>query len=216
MPDKDRFEKSIPSAWRKVFRLSKGGVASEAELGDACSTALAHSLRQVGGCPGLQDIGKVLQDFVRGREDLPLLSPVGGSTLTEGFEALRQIERAQGGHRTTKVAVRAARSVLVQLSRQNDLHVSEAQLGRMVSERTCIELVDHHFFGRARAYLVGERFSTFHEAKAWEQAVKKAMTIGIQKLANRLWQNPSAARLRAPKRTVARRSTRDLLNDPLT
>jgi hypothetical protein len=125
MPDKDHFEKSIPSAWRKVFRLSKGGVASEAELGDACSTALAHSLRQVGGCPGLQDIGKVLQDFVRGREDFPLLSPVGGSTLTEGFEALSQIERAQGGHRTTKVAVRAARSVLVQLSRQNDLHVLE-------------------------------------------------------------------------------------------
>jgi hypothetical protein len=88
MPDKDRFEKSIPSAWRKVFRLSKGGVASEAELGDACSTALAHSLRQVGGCPGLQDIGKVLRDFVRSREDCPLLSPVGGSTLTEGFKAL--------------------------------------------------------------------------------------------------------------------------------
>jgi hypothetical protein len=216
MLDKDRFEKSIPSAWRKVFRLSKGGVASEAELGDACSTALAHSLRQLGGCPGLQDIGKVLQDFVRGREDFPLLSLVGGSTLAEGFEALRQIERAQGGHRTTKVAVRAARSILVQLSRQNDLHVSEAQLSQMVSERTCIELVNHHFFGRARAYLVGERFSTPGEAKAWEQAVKKAMTIAIQKLANRLWQDPSAARLRAPKRTVARRSTQDLLNDPLT
>ena len=215
MPDKDRFEKSIPSAWRKVIRLSKGGIASEAELGDACSMALAHSLRQAGGCPGLQDIGKVLQDFVRGREDLPLLSSVGGSTVAEGFEALRQIERAQGGHRTTKVAVRAARSVLVHLNRQNDPHVSEAQLGQMISERTCIELVNHHFFGRARAYLVGERFSTSHEARAWEQAVKKTMSIGIQKLAARLWQDPSAARLRAPKRTVARRPTRDLLNDPL-
>jgi hypothetical protein len=43
-----------------------------------------------------------LQDFVRGRGDFPLLSPVGGSTLTEGFEALSQIERAQGGHRITK------------------------------------------------------------------------------------------------------------------
>jgi hypothetical protein len=216
MPDKDRFEKSIPSAWRKVFRLSKGGVASEAELGDACSTALAHSLRQVGGCPGLQDMGHVLQDFVRGREDLLLLSPVGGSTLTEGFEALRQIERAQGGHRATKVAARVARSILVQVCRQNSLHVSEAQLGQMLSEQTCIELIDHHFFGRARAYLVGERFPTFREARAWEQAVKKTMNIGIQKLAARLWQDPSAARLRAPKRTVVRRSTRDLLNDPLT
>jgi hypothetical protein len=216
MPDKDRFEKSIPSAWRKVFRLSKGSVASEAELGNACSTALAHFLRQVGGCPGLQEIGNVLQDFARGREDLPLLSPVSGSTLTEGFESLRQIERAQGGHRATKVAVCAARMILVQLNRQADPHISEAQLGQLLSEQTCIKLVDHHFFGRARASLVGERFSTFHQAKAWEQTVKKAMTIGIQKLATRLWQDPSAARLRAPKRTVVRRSTRDLLNDPLT
>jgi hypothetical protein len=216
MPDEDRFQRSIPSAWRKVFRLSKGGIASEAELGDACSTALAHSLRQGGGCPGLQEIGNVLQDFARGWENLPMLSPAGGSTLIEGFEALRQIERAQGGHRTTKVAVRAARTILVQLCRQADPHISEAQLGQLLSERTCIELVDHHFFGRARAYLVGERFSTPGEAKAWEQAVKKAMTIAIQKLANRLWQDPSAARLRAPKRTVARRSTQDLLNDPLT
>jgi hypothetical protein len=86
----------------------------------------------------------------------------------------------------------------------------------MLSEQTLLGLVDHHFFGRARAYLFGKRFSTFHEARAWEQAVKKAMSSGIQKLAACLWQDPSAAHLRAPKRTVARRSTRDLLNDPLT
>jgi hypothetical protein len=157
-----------------------------------------------------------LQGFVRGREDLPLLSPAGGSTRTKAFEALRQIEREQGGHRTTKVAARVARSILVQVSKQNAPHVSEAQLGQMLSEETCIGLVDHHFFGRARAYLVGERFPTFHEARAWEQAVIKAMSIGIQKLAARLWQDPSAAHLRAPKRSMARQPTRDLLNDPLT
>jgi hypothetical protein len=38
MPDQDRFEKSFASAWKKIFRLSKDGIASDAELGDACST----------------------------------------------------------------------------------------------------------------------------------------------------------------------------------
>jgi hypothetical protein len=43
----------------------------------------------------------------------------------------------------------------------------------MLSERTCFEPVDHHFLGRARAYLVDARSLTFHEAKAWEPPVKK-------------------------------------------
>jgi len=193
MPDQDRFEKSFASAWAKVLRLSNGGIASDAELSDASITALAHSLRQSGGCPGLQDIANVLHGFVQNRKVLPSLSAAGGSTLTKSFDALRQIERAQGGHRATKVAARIARSILVQVSSQNDTHVSEPQLSQMLSEQTCLGLVEHHFFGRARAYL-----------------------CGIRKLAARLRQDPSAAHLRAPKRTVARRSTRDLLNDPLT
>jgi hypothetical protein len=187
MPDQDRFEKSIASAWRKILRLSSGGIASKAELSDACLTALAHSLRQSDGCPGLQDIADVLHGFVWDRKDFPLLLAASGSTLPRGFEALRQIEQGQGEHRATKVAARVARSILVQLSRQNDPQVSEAQLSQMRSEQTCMGLVNHHFFGCIRAYLVGERFSTFHEARAWEQAVKKAMTTGMQKLATRLW-----------------------------
>jgi hypothetical protein len=145
-----------------------------------------------------------------------LLSATSGSTLTEAFEALRRIERQQGGHRTTKVAVRAAMLIVVRLNRQSDSHNSEAQLGQMLSEQTCLGLVDHHFFGRARVYLVGERFSSFHEARAWEQTVKKAMSTGIPKVAARLWGNPTTAHLRAPKRTVPRRSARDILNDSLT
>jgi hypothetical protein len=108
MPDQDRFEKSFAPGWRKVYRLAKGGIASEAELGDACITAIAHSLRQSGGCPGLQDIANVLQSFVRDRRVVPLLSAANRSTLTEPFEALRRVERQRGGHRVTKVAVRAA------------------------------------------------------------------------------------------------------------
>jgi len=76
-------------------------------------------------------------------------------------------------------------------------------------------LVDHHFFGRARASLVEERFSSFHEARAWEQTVKKTMSHGVQTLAAHLSEDPTAARLRAPTRIVRRRSTRDILNESL-
>jgi hypothetical protein len=213
MPDQDRFERGFAPGWGKVYRLAKGGITTEAELSDACITALAYSLRQSAGCPGLQDIVNVLQGFVGSQGVPPLLSVTSGPTLTEAFEALRRIERQQGGHRTTKVAVRAAMSIVVQLSRQSNSHDSKATLGQMLSEQTCLGLVDHHFFGRARAYLVGERFSSFHEARAWEQTVKKAMSTGMSKLAARLWENPAAAHLRAPKRAVPRRSTRDILND---
>jgi hypothetical protein len=111
--------------------------------------------------------------------------------------------------------VRAARRILVRSSREGGLPGSEAKLTRTLAEQTCLDLVDHHFFGRARAYLVGERFSSFHEARAWEQTVKKAMNLGVQKIADRLSEDPSAAHLRAPKRTVARRSTQAILNESL-
>ena len=42
MPDQDRFEKTIGSGWKKAYRLPKGGMASEAEIADACITAIAR------------------------------------------------------------------------------------------------------------------------------------------------------------------------------
>ena len=215
MPDQDRFERGFAPGWRKAYRLAKGGIASEAEIADACISALAHCLRQSGGCPSLQDIVNVLQSFVQGGAARPSLSVAGGHALTEAFEALRRIERQPEGHRATRVAVRAAMSLLVRSSREGGLPDSEAGPTQVLAEQTCMDLVDHHFFGRARAYLVGERFTSFHEARAWEQTVKKAMSLGVQKLAVRLSEDPSAAHLRAPKRTVARRSTRDILNESL-
>jgi hypothetical protein len=77
----------------------QGGIASEAELADACFTALARCFRQSGGCPGFQDIANILQTFARDQGVLPSLSAVGGATLSLVFEALGRTERQQGGHR---------------------------------------------------------------------------------------------------------------------
>jgi hypothetical protein len=202
VPDQDRFERGFAPGWGKVYRLAKGGIASEAEIADACISALAHCLRQSGGYRSLQNIVNVLESFVQGRAARSSPSVAGGHTLTEAFEALIRIERQQGGHRVTKVAVRAAMSILVRSSREGDAPCSEAGLTRALTEQTCMGLVDHHFFGRARAYPVGQ----LHEMRAREQAIKKAMSVGVQKLAARLSEDSSAAHLRAPKRTVARRS----------
>src|SRR5215472_17217254 len=183
VPDQDRFERGFAPGWRKVYRLAKGGIASEAELSDACITALARCLRQSSGCPGFRDIAGVLQSVVGVQGGLPLLSTASRSTLSGSgaFDAMRAIERQQRGHRVTKVAVRAAMAIAVRSSREGTLPRSETELTQALAEQTCMGLVDHHFFGRARAYLVGERFSSFHEARAWEQTMKKAMSLGVQK-----------------------------------
>jgi hypothetical protein len=96
VPDQDRFERGFAPGWRKVYRLAKGGIASEAELSDACISALAHCLRQSRGCASLQDLVNVLQSFAQDRATPPSLSMAGGHTLTEAFEALRRIERQRG------------------------------------------------------------------------------------------------------------------------
>jgi hypothetical protein len=64
VPDQDRFERGFAPGWGKVYRLAKGGIASEAEIADACISALAHCLRQSGGCRSLQNIVNVLESFV--------------------------------------------------------------------------------------------------------------------------------------------------------
>jgi hypothetical protein len=163
VPDQDRFERGFAPGWRKVYRLAKGAIASEAEIADACISALAHCLRQSGGCASLQDLVNVLQSFAQHRATPPSPSVACGHALTEAFEALRRIERQQGGHRVTKVAVHAAMPILERSSREGNALHSETGLIRALAEQTCMSLVDHHFFGRARAYLVGERFSSFHD-----------------------------------------------------
>jgi hypothetical protein len=216
VPDGDRLERSFAPGWRRIYRLAKGGIASEAELADACLTALARCFRQSGGCPGFQDIADILQTLVQNQGALPSRSEIGGARLSLAFEALGRTERQQGGHRVTKIAVRAAKSMLVRSSRESNRSSFQSGLTQTLVEQICIGLVDHHFFGRARAHLVRERCSSIHEARAWEQAVKKAMSLGVQKIAARLSKDPSAAHLRAPKRSVARRSTRGILSESLT
>ena len=63
MPDKDRFERTVKSVWRKAYRIAMGAVASPTEFSDVCITALAKCLREADGCPGFDDIVKVVSGF---------------------------------------------------------------------------------------------------------------------------------------------------------
>ena len=203
MPDRDVLDRSSVPAWRGSRRLLTGGAAPPDEVAQAIIPALAKSLRDGGGLPGADHLAAVLSRF-----QLSELS------ACEALAALRSVERAFSGHRHTKVATQAVAGLIVQ---HEHCGSPASEPTEAVSLSFCLQMVDHHLFGRVRAELVGSRFADYGEALAWEQQCKDALRPRLTRLAMALARNPTAVGLRAPLAGIAARlSTADMLHEPVT
>ncbi len=202
MPEKDRFEKSLGSGWCAAYQYSKNGNATPEEINGKLVKALTQVLRENSGVPGLQAMMDIL------------ITPP-GSFLREGFDALDGIVRDQGGHRHTKIAVKVAKSLLVQqlasggtLERQDVVH--------RLAEDVCSSLVKHYFFARVCPKLIADgKFRDHDEACRWQNQVEQDIQPAIGKIAGKLLQNTDAKGLRAPRRTATKVPTSDLLAEIL-
>lgn len=215
MPEGDRFERAFAMGWRTAYRRARGPAASPAEVADACLSALAKTLRERGGVPGLRAIEGVLTGTARRLGFPPSPWAEGARELHVVFDQLDRIVRDGGGHRHTKVAADVAKALLVQMidpvSRPDGRVIR-----RLFVERVTVGLVEHYFFGRARPNLLAEgKLRTPGEAAAWQQAVEACMRPGIRTMAERLIKDPSAGALRAPRRITARQPTKVLLEEAL-
>ncbi|MBI4333993.1 MAG: hypothetical protein HY673_22245 [Chloroflexi bacterium] len=132
------------------------------------------------------------------------------------FDSLRKIEIDNGGHRMTRVAARAAQRLLAKSVASGSGTRPGSQLHRDLAEAICWEVVDHHFFGRARELLIQHRFGDAASERQWEQVVKGAMQLPLSRLASGFASDPTAQRLRAPRRSDKRLSTKQMLDEPLT
>jgi hypothetical protein len=212
MPDKDLFQRTFAPGWRKVYRLSRDAAGSDSEVSDACVAAVAKSLRESKGCPGFNEIAHIVTDVENERSSQPLFAVGGVINLSNPLASIRQVEEKYKQNRMTKVAARAARSLLAS---EKLIENGTDWPKHKLAEKICLGLADHHFFGRGRNYLVEQRFGTFAEERAWENGVKEKMKASLSKLAVKLVNNPNAANIRAPGRIGIRRSTQELLNEPL-
>jgi hypothetical protein len=187
---------------------------SDIELADACVSASARTLRDSGECRGLKEIATIIDKFELETKSFPLFISGDGVNLTGAFEQFRKIEREQSGHLLTKLAVKAAKSILVEGIQDIGLMINSDPLTRL-TEKICVEMVDHNLFGRRRNFIVKKRFNgDFDKENAWEQKEKVKMMPNLKKLASQLIKETDLRLIQAPKRSGIKKSTNDLLNEP--
>ena len=202
MPELDRFERSFAAGWRAAYKWAREGTASDAEISDKLIGSLARTLRERGGIPGLRELSEVVANGVT-------------VLLGESYAALDCIVRDHDGHRHTKVAADAAKFILVSQRGATDPSDSGG-LTELFAIRTCEDIVAHKFFGNARQHLVAEgRLSNHAAAYGWQRRIERLNRPAIRRIASQLMEDPSAARLRAPRRSVPREPTSSLLGENL-
>lgn len=213
MAEEDRFETAFQPVWRAAYRLVRQGIATPDEVTDKLISSLAKTLRQGKGIPGLQDIYKVIEK----RAEQPIGRNGDASdewtAQIEAFNALDRIVRENNGHRHTRVAADAAKSLLAsQASATSDIELGMA----CFAEEVCVRLLDHYFFAISGQNLVAEgKLRDHQQAKQWQQEISEAARPALMQMAKRLLRNPSACRLRAPNRTAKSLTTSDLLGEAL-
>lgn len=207
MAELDRFEKAIRPGWRGAYRQAREEAASPEEVADKLAQSLVRTLREEGGVPGLPGIEEVF-----GSAAWQLALPTSSGVLLQAFNDLDQIVRDQGGHRHTRIAVDAAKSLLVQQSAPAQSWPTLAHL----AERVCSDLVKHSFFATARDNLVAEgKVENHGQARDWQEGIQGIMQPAIRQIAERLMKDPSAEALRAPSRIVKKQPTSELMGEVL-
>ena len=210
MPDKDMFQRTFAPGWRKAYRLAKDGAGDDSEIGAACIKALARSLRETKGCPGFNEIARIVTDVNQDKRLQPLFAAGGVINLIDPLVSLRQIEEKFQQNRITNIAARSARALFTEVPAK-----SNAEAKRNLAEKLCLDLIDHHFFGRGRNYFTDCRFGNFAEERKWETSVKEKLRESLSKLAANLIKNPNSRGIRAPSQKGIRKTTKELLDQPL-
>jgi hypothetical protein len=144
MAEGDRFERAFGAGWRSAYRRAREGVAPPAEVADKLVTALAKTLREMSGVPGLREMEEVVGNAAR---RLTLRSSgveEEAAILIECFNALDRVVRDLDGHRNSKVAAEVAKSLLVQQGADANGHGMSPMTSHF-AETACIALVEHHF-----------------------------------------------------------------------
>lgn len=185
MPDGDVFEKHVPHAWKRAYRCLEAGEGPEA-VGSRILGALTKTLREAGGVTSLRECGAVIE-----RVRTHHLSP------TDALAAARTAFAGSG--RLAPIA----REVAAQIALETAFGRPAASEGTLaVAEALCRRLVDAKLLDHARAGLAGETrpFATEGVLAAALENVQRVIEPGIRAIAAQLTADPSAARIRAPRR----------------
>jgi len=196
MPDGDVFTRTLARGWRKPARLTNA-MADAERVARAQTMALAQTLIEACGCPGLADIMSTLQAVERQTACVAL----GGgsqdaSVISDTFRCLDGIVAAADGHKHTRFAVEAARAAVVRLIESAE---EQSDTAGTITERLCWHIINHYGFDAQRVLLMGTRFATYEEAQEWQAEVSRIMAPRVAVMAQALESDPTGQSVRKPR-----------------
>jgi hypothetical protein len=202
MPDLDIVERRIPCHWRSPYRLIKGDLPIE-DVVEGVIKAIAAQIRADHWAPPFEERLSRLQDRSM-RQARPKLTIAGVSERIES-----RFSRRTPTHEFEKASRRLA--TLASASRTD---FTATNLAR----EYCWELARHHLFGRLEPTLVGSsrRFRSIDELLRFEQKVRESADPSLEQLGRKLALSPASTKVRAPRRQRPRRSTAELLQEPIS
>lgn len=197
MPDDDKIPTTLTAPWKKVLRCLRSRRPTE-EATNAVTSAMAATLRNVHGVPGLPDIARRMQTAAA--------SGTVGQSRIPGLGDARH-------HVPTDVAERAAAGFAATMRSELAL-VSPGTAALMLARRVIAGLAYHYGLDRIGpllaaegVYNTGELQDLFSEILASDQ---------ISKLAKRFHARPTGEGLRAPDRQRrTHKSLEDLIDTPI-
>lgn len=198
MPDLDRVERKLPKAWRAPYELIRGGQPDEA-VARAVLCALTKFLREEGGAPRLPELAEILRERDAGLIDTRSLSRM-------AFRLEHEMTTRPG-----KLVAAALMRPEVSGSQSCLLGPPDRRIALSFLKRT----IESILFSQQRDYLIGRRFGSRQEALHYESRLLSLLEPQLEKLAKRLAKRPSGRKLRAPSIPRLRKSTRELLDQPV-
>lgn len=215
MPEGDRFERQIQPAWRRAYRLAVGNTGSNDQICDDLAKSLCETLRRAHGVPGFQEIVRCTERATSGLWPPPPTASDVAEIILRSIASLDVLVRNHPDDRHTRIAAEIAKAFLADQLTSGG-RPQRADSATTIATQTCAKLVRHYFFSRVDKRLVTQgRFASHAEAEQWQREIEVTMRPALLEIAHRLAADPDASALRAPKRTVARKSTFELLNENL-
>ena len=91
-------------------------------------------------------------------------------------------------------------------------NVESSEVPGRLAEASCLALIEHYYFAKARHPLLAEgRFANYEESTGWQGQVEDLLRPQLSKISEKLERKPDGSGLRAPNRLTKRECTRDLL-----
>jgi hypothetical protein len=192
VPDMDVLRLGFRGPWRKPARLTKSG-AARSTVAHHLSDALAQTVRQKGGCPGLND----LLDAAGTNQGL----------WDQPDSRLQAAELSENDH------VRMAADVLrSRLAAGKPVDADPASVERAVQE-IVTRFFDHYFFGRLPTWVGKGPFAGLNDLQRFRAACLSE--IDLPGLARRLIRHEDGKGFARPPRRLEKWTTRGMLHRPI-